>query len=319
VIYYLCPDSQEPSWGTGMLYEHVDLLRRLGWDARALHRRAPFRPTWRRPPAAIDYLDAPGFAPTEGDVVVVPEVEVTCEIARLYPWRRVVFVQGSLLIVSGLRGVADYAAAGYDAAMAAMPHIAHVVERHFGLPAAVVPPFVAPFFFEPSAAPRRRRILLFTKSAYRIAGYPDHDIARALLARHLAARPDWELVELDGHTHEETAELMRTSTFLVNLNCLEAFNTAVPEAMAAGAVPVCYEAVGGREFLRDGDNALVFPNNHVYDLVARLCDLVDRFDEEAPLLARLRAGGRATAEQYTPEATAEALAAFFRHFVGAPG
>jgi hypothetical protein len=313
MIFYLVADHPAPSWGTGMLYEHVRLLREQGREACVLHHQAPYRPGWRELEVPVRYLDAPGFAPAASDVVVVPEVLAASEAVQRHPWRRVVFVQGSFLIVRNLGGAADYAALGYEAAMAVLPHVARVVERHFGLAAEVVPPFIAPHFFAGSPRVRQQRVLFAVKDGYGLAGFPDHEIAEALLGRELARRPEWSWIRLTGLTHREVAELMQTSMFLVNVNSLEAFNTTVPEAMAAGCIPVCYEAVGGRDFLRDGENALVFTNHEVYALVERVCELMDRFAEQAPLLARLRAGGERTAAAFRPEITARALAQFFSH------
>ena len=311
MIFYLLPDHPLPSWGNGMLYEHVRLLRGLGYEACALQRQAPFRPEWLEVDVPFRYLDEPGFAPADTDVVVVPEVQAAGEVARRYRWRRVVFVQGAFLILSGAGGAVDYRALGYEAAMAVLPCVARIVETHFGLAAAVVPPFVASYFSGPEAGPRQRRILMVVKEGYRQAGYHDHQIAAALLTRDLARHPDWSLVPLTGFTHRQVAGLMKTSAFLVNVNSLESFNTTVPEAMAAGCVPVCYEAYGGRDFLRDGENAIVFPTHDVYELVERVRGLVATYDEHDPGLARLREGAGRTMASFTPEATARALAGFF--------
>jgi glycosyltransferase involved in cell wall biosynthesis len=311
MIYYLIADHPEPSWGTGMLYEHVRLLRELGHEACVLHHQAPYLPAWRELEVPVQYVDQPGFTAGADDVVVVPEVLAASAAVRRHAWRRVVFVQGSFLIVRGMGGGVDYAALGYQAAMAVLPHVARVVERHFGLSPQVVPPFIAPYFFAARPLPREKRVLLAVKEGYRLAGVPDEEIAGALLARELARRPDWSLVRLEGMTHREVAALMQTSMFLVNVNSLEAFNTTVPEAMAAGCIPICYEAVGGRDFLCDGENAVVFPNHEVYALVERVCELVDTFAEGDALRARLRAGGESTAASFRPERTAQALARFF--------
>jgi poly(glycerol-phosphate) alpha-glucosyltransferase len=111
---------------------------------------------------------------------------------------------------------------------------------------------------------------------------------------------------------------MKTSVFLVNVNSLEGFNTTVPEAMAAGCIPICYDAVGGRDFLRDGENAIVFANHDVYALIERVRELVDGFDEHDPWLAGLRDGGRRTAAAFQSRATAQALARFFSSRLGLP-
>lgn len=312
MIHYLVPDHPEPSWGIGMLYEHVRLLRGLGHEARVLHHRSPFRPAWRELEVPVDYVDRPGFSADASDIVVVPDVLAGSEAPQRFPWRRVVFVQGSFLVLGGLRGATDYRELGYERAMAVLPHVARVVERHFGLAAAVVPPFVAPYFFaDDGDASREPRVLLATKAGYRLAGLPDESIVETLLAKEVARRAGWSLARLEGLKHREVAALMQRSTLLVNVHSHEAFNTTVPEAMAAGCVPVCYEAVGGRDFLRDGENAIVFPNHDVYALVERVAALLDGGGENEALLARLREGGRTTAAAYTPAATAAALDLFF--------
>jgi glycosyltransferase involved in cell wall biosynthesis len=310
VIFYLQGDHAKPSWGLGMIYEHVRLLDERGWDACVLHEQAPFRPAWLEARPPLRYLDDPALAPTAEDLLIVPEVLASHPAAARHPWRRVVFVQGGFLIVAGLAGAPDYAALGYEAAMVVMPHLRRIVERFFAARAEVVPPFVAPYFFARAPRPRERRVLLVVKDGYREAGLPDHAIAQTLLRREIERHPGWRLETLAGLDHRQAAERMQSSLFLVNVNSLEAFNTTVPEAMAAGCVPLCYPAMGGRDFLRDGENALVFNDHDVFALVARLGELMDDVDAAAPLLDRLREGGRRTAASYSPRATADALERF---------
>ena len=322
-IWYLVPDHDAPSWGVGLLCHHVRLLREAGLSAFVLHNRSPFRLSW------LD-VDVPGrylsdatlrFEPT--DVLVVPEVLAHPARAVPHPLRRVVFVQGSFLILQGADRAFDYRELGYEAALAVLPHVREIVAAHYGLTPAVIPPFVAEYFFSDPAdreRPRRRQVLLVGKPEYLQAGYLDQDIAVKLLTRHferLSRRPGhprWELVVLSGKTHRETAEIMRRAAFLLNFNTLEAFNTTVPEAMAAGCIPVCYEAYGGRDFLRAGENAFVFPNNHAYPLLERVFDLTENYEERQAELAALRRAAAATANGYREERTARALVDFFRTF-----
>src|SRR6266566_4549898 len=173
MIYYLIADDEAPSWGTGMIYAHVRMLREAGYDACALHHHEPFRPDWLELDIPIRYVDESGFAPDAEDIVVVPEVLAASEIVQRFRWRRIVFVQGSFLIFRGLHQHSDYAELGYEEALAVLPHVARVIERHFGISAHVVPPFVAPHFFEPPKAPRERRVLFATKEGYRAPGIPD--------------------------------------------------------------------------------------------------------------------------------------------------
>ena len=82
--------------------------------------------------------------------------------------------------------------------------------------------------------------------------------------------------------------------------------------MAAGCVVLCYEAFGGRDFLRDGENANVFPNHYVFPLVDRLFALMDRFECGGSELAVMRHRGYESALEFTAERTERALLRFFQ-------
>ena len=315
-VRYLVADYDQPSWGTAMLYEHVHLLRDIGFDARVLHHRSPFRLSWVDHQIPIEHLDTLAEPPAEDDLLVVPETLAAAASRLGWRCRKVVFVQGSFLVAAGLEGADGYRELGYDHALAVLPHVAEVLRRHFEIEPEVVPPFVAPYFFrdpeELRTRERQRTILLSVKPGYRAVGFPDYDLFVTLLRRHLAAggrRAGWRVEELVGLRHREVAERMASSSYLVCLNSHEAFNSVVPEAMAAGCLPVCYDAYGGRDYLVDGRNAFVFPNHHVFPLVEKLLELIDGDGdgERAAALAVMRANARATAERFTREATRTAL------------
>lgn len=308
-IFYLCPDYGEPSWGIGMLYTHVAILRRHGLDAWVLHHASPFRPSWLHSDAPVCYLDRAEVRPGSDDLLIVPEVLAAEPAALGVPGSRVVFVQNPFSILGGLGGARDYRELGYEAAMTILPSVAEVVERHFGIAASIVPPCIAPAFFadeEALAATRARRVLL---AAPKVAS-PDVEVLRVLLARRLPSLEGWSAVELRGFSHAEVAGLMKSSAFLVNTNVGEAFNTTVPEAMAAGCLVLCYEAFGGRDFLRDGVNARVFPNHYVFPLVDALFEEIGQLNAAAPGTAQRRKCAFAAASEFTEARTERALLSF---------
>lgn len=320
-IFYLVPDYAEPSWGVGLLYRHVHLLRGAGFDARVLHQRAPFRLPWLDGDAPVEYLDRLAGAGVADDVIVVPEILAAEAPRTLWRCRWGVFVQGSFLILAGHDRAFRYPDLGFEFALAVLPHAAEVVARHFGLPARVVPPCVAPYFFrdeeEIRTRPRRRLVLLAAKKEYRRAGFPDYDIFTKLVRRTIEEQGQgWRVQELSGLDHRQVAELMAEAALLVNLNSHEAFNTTVPEAMAAGCIPICYEAVGGRDFLAPGAGAFVFPNHHVYALVEQTCESMAAFDRGSPELLAMRLRARASVARFAEEETGRALVAAFTELLG---
>ncbi|MBN1121747.1 MAG: glycosyltransferase family 4 protein [Anaerolineae bacterium] len=310
-IFYITPDYDKPSWGIGILYHHVDMLRAEGFDAVIVHNKAPFRLDWLDLDVPIRYLDQ-GIHPRRRDILVVPEITAGRGGLLKLRCRRFVFVQNSYLMLTKLDTFSRYDTLGYERAMTIMPHIQQIIKVQYGLPAAIIPPFVAPYFF---IAPenlhhdfRRRQIVIYPKPG----SQDDYDILSKVLKHHLESVPGWELVELSGYSHRETAALLQESMFFVSLNTREAFNTSVPEAMAAGCIPVCYEAFGGQDNLRDGENAYVFPNNYIYPLIEKLLDLIDHYDSIQDELARMRENAFETASHYTWDNTREALLAFFK-------
>ncbi len=319
-IYYLIPDYAVPSWGVGLLYHHVRLLRERGFDAIALLPKQGLTcPDWLDVDVPVTGLDAPGFEPTEQDLLVVPEVMAHEATPRGLPCRRIVFIQGSFLILHNVPEAIDYRALGYEGAMAVMPHICEIVADHFGLRPRLVPPFVAPHFFADESeltGPRPHKLLLVGKPEYLKAGYLDYDIARKVLQRQIdrlaeGGGPRWQLMEPSGLSHRDFAQLMKQSALMLNVNTLESFNATVPEAMAAGCVVFCYEAYGGRDYLRAGENAHVWPNNHIYPLLGQLCDLLAHYEERQAQLAVMRKAAADTARRYQQSGTADALERVF--------
>ena len=320
-IYYLAPDSNVPSWGTGLLYGHVRLLRKLGFEAYALHHQAPFRMTWLSESVPTRYLDSPDFQPNRGDLLVVPEVSVRDALALSFPGTKGVFVQGSFLILKDFARAIDYSDLGFSFCLAVLPHVKEIVDQHYGLEAHIVPPYVAPYFLATDSeldTPRKRTIVLYANRSYTEAGYPDFGIVRAILERAVTDElRDWELRTLEGLSHEATAELLKESAILVNVNVLEAFNTTVPEAMAAGCIAVCYDAYGGRDFLVNNQNSFCFPNNHVYPLVNKVLRLARDWTDQDKELADIRRRARDTVESYNESATRAALGETFSALVDA--
>jgi len=303
LILYYAPDTNVPSWGIGMLYTHVRLLNANGIEAAILHQRPRFRPSWIEGDAPIVYPRRR----LNCRLLVVPEVFAADPKILAMSERRIVFAQAGSYIASGLGGAADYRELGYECAIAAMPHIREIIERHYGVAAPVVPPSIAPYFFADAAKletrRRKRQVVLCPKVWCR-----DLPIVRQMLS-HRLPKMGWRYVELEGRPHREVARVFRESAFHVNVNCHESFNATVPESMAAGCVPICYEAFGGRDFLRPGRNAIVFPTHDAYGLIERTLELAESYDGTS--LMRIRRGAYVTALRYTEAHTEKALLKFY--------
>jgi len=105
---------------------------------------------------------------------------------------------------------------------------------------------------------------------------------------------------------------MAQSELFVSLNCFEALNTSVVEAMAAGCIVFTYEGFGPRDYLRNGENAYVFSNNEAYALCSALFNYIDRFNETNSERTQMRNSAKETAQFYSLENMEKALLETFK-------
>lgn len=326
-VYYLAPDFDIPSWGNGVLYNHVDLLNKNGIKAAIIHHKGPFRYTWFESTTKIVYLDDPSLRINENDFLIVPEVNVVDEIPQKIKCRKILFIQNVFIILTSLDKAYNFNDLGYESSIVTMPHMKKVVELNYGVNASVIPVAIAPYFFIGETElnnERSKSVLLFPKNVYKQLGQLDYDILTKILNRRFAkntkkllgviSRQDkskWHIVEMKDKTHHEVANLMKTSSFFVCVNTLEGFNVAVPEAMAAGCIPICYDAYGGADYLRNNENAYVFENNYIYPLLEKLFYLMDKYNEIEDELSRIRKNAYETALSYTEKQMEESLLKFY--------
>lgn len=307
-----------PSWGVGLIYGHVDLLRELGEEAWVLHESADFVPSWLPSAEETPRLGRTEshFAFRSDDLLVVPEVDAL-RLAELdFPGEPWLFVQGTLPMLQAVPKAAALEPFGYRGALVTMPHLAVLAERFYRLAAHHVPPFVSERFLEDEeSGPRDRTVLFHVKRAIDELGLPDR---RAIEQFWPERAPEgWRLERLEGLSQDEVAERFRRASLFVNLNLVEGFNATVAEAMASGCPCLTYDAVGGLDYLvSDGDrqNAFVFGNGDVVSLADRLFELMASWDS-ASTRARIQAvarQARRTMESYRKAATRAGLEEFLR-------
>lgn len=98
----------------------------------------------------------------------------------------------------------------------------------------------------------------------------------------------------------------------------ETFGVAVAEAMAAGAVPVVSKLACFADFVRDGENGLVF-DHRAADPAAALASVLVQLLREPQLRKTLATAAQATARRYDYTAYAEGLLADFAQLTGPTG
>jgi glycosyltransferase involved in cell wall biosynthesis len=325
MIYYFCPDHDVPSWGMGMLYYHVYFLTTNNIEACILHNKPPFKLSWLSLNIPVKYIQN-NVKPIGKDIMVVPEYYAADKIVARYKCRKIVFVQNSFILFERITPSA-LNKLGYEAAFYYMPHLKKVLSRFFAGPLFETPAFIPGYYFkDPSALKTRdRSIIIYPKTDNRDYNiieklledeFPKPGIVDKLFKKEKATK-NWDIIILKNLSHIQVAALMREAAFFVNLNTHEAFNSSVPEAMAAGCINFTYDAFGPTDFLEDNKNAFVFNNNHVYSLFERLQYYTEHYNESKVVneLNSMRKQAYKTANGYTTDMAETAIVNIFKELI----
>lgn len=302
-LYYLVPDNPKPSWGIGVIYHHVKALNELGHDAVILHQKLGFKLPWLDMDLPVKYTDT--LKPeelTSNDSLIVPEAMAHESFVSKCKAKKVLFIQNVAFIFEKLPFNTSHKDLGFDAVMVIMPHMKSIVEKFIGLPAIIIPPMVADYFYDKqNTTKRKKKIVMYPKF-----NQIDFSIVNNLLRRRIGSDKikkalgiDWRIQLLEGLPHKEVAGFFNKASFFISLNTFEALNTSVIEAMARGCIVFCYEGFGPRDFLQNEKNAFVFANNEPYKLVEKIYDVLDYPDQYEEQLQIMREEGLKTAKLYT--------------------
>lgn len=300
-----------------MIYYHVSTLVNNGYNAAVVHNEIGFRLTWLDLKVPVLYFSELDFF--ENDILVVPEVMATTYDYKVLACEKILFVQGLSYLFFNFKPNQHHSSLGFNKAIIIMPHMFNVVKKYTGLQVYLIPPFIAEYFFKnpEKIHQRTKTILIFPK-----INAPEYSLIKHLLLssefiypntfvnRNLTNR--WRLIELQGYSHQQTADLMKESSFLITSNQFEAFNTSVPEAMAAGCINFCYNAFGPSDFLDNNKNAYVFENNHAVALVEKLLLTVKNYEVVSSELLQIRNSARNTAETYTLKQMSFSILEFYK-------
>lgn len=302
-IFYLVQDNNTPSWGIGVIYHHVKCLFEAGFDAFILHEQEGYKLPWLELDVPLKYISNFKSDNISGDdVLVVPEVLVNNSFIESWKGKKILFIQGFAYVFKHLPTNKTHKDLGFSKCIIIMPHQINLVEKHVGLPYVLIPPMIADYFLENSIPEKKKKQILIYPKFSQI----DFTIITNLILRKIGKNKvkkalgfDWRLMVLQNLDHKGVARTMRDANIFISVNLFEALNTSVVEAMASGCIIFCYEGFGPRDFLRNGENAFVFPNNEAYMLIEKLYDVLDNYDAYSEQLKQMRLNARKTAENYS--------------------
>ena len=245
-VYYLCPHTNKPSGGIRSIYQHVDVLNSIGIKAFVVHHRKGFTCTWFEHETKV--LAASEVSLTSSDLLVVPEFYIP--YIRRIPagLRLIVFNQGAYVSFEGGQTASSWRFCIDNNKIEAILVVS--LDNH---------QYVQYAF--PGIRSERVRNAIDSRVFYPAESIPGRRIAvmprrrgKELFAHVLSllelrgALDGWEVINIDGYSQQETANILRSSAIFLSFSEREGFGLPPAEAMACGCYVVGFTGLGGREF-----------------------------------------------------------------------
>ncbi len=245
-IIFLCPDVTTPFGGIKVIYQMVDALVAVGFDAYVWHADANARMSWFSHQTPV--LGTPMLKLEKPDVLVVPEMLGPNYARTAHAANVVILNQGHFQIFRGA-GLRDEWPGKYPAwpnavavvttSEAIKDFVDFVVEDD--IPVFPVSLWIDSEVFTPGE--KLRRIVVPTRRRHA-------DVETIIQLLHRSSRiHDWEVRPVDGLTQQEFADLLGTSRIFVSLSDREGLGLPPAEATASGCYAVGFTGDGGREFM----------------------------------------------------------------------
>ena len=242
-VYYLCAGTDRPIGGNRTIYRHVDVLNSIGIPAVVVHHRSGFACSWFEHDTPVTGAKAVRLLPQ--DILVLPEFYGP-DLHRLPAGPRVViFNQNAYRTFTAVGAAAPGAPYRDIPQIEAVLVVSHDNADYLryafpGLRVERIRNAVDGRLFHPPAAPAGRRLAVMPRR--RAADWAQ--VRHLLRAR--GCLDGWEVVEINGRSERETAELLRSCTIFLSFSEQEGFGLPPAEAMACGCYVIGFTGLGGR-------------------------------------------------------------------------
>ncbi len=303
-VYFYLLDNDAPFGGTRTIYRHIEMMRRSGLSAVALHQKRGFRFTWFDHQVPTDSVSNVAIGPD--DLLVVPEPFVPVIARGPAVPRHVVLNQNPFLTWGEQPAAVSRHYFSDRRPLAIISTSAFTTEFvHFCFPRIEVHevrPTLDPAIFRPGDGERPKRIAYMPRKGARA----DAEILLRMFEDRGTLR-DWEIRPLDGLREERVAAELRSARIFLALSTREGLGLPPLEAMASGCYVVGYHAIGGREYMRPEFCSAVEPGD-ITGLAQEL-ERVIRLESNQPgwLREHGQQASRFAREQYSPECEQSAV------------
>lgn len=287
----------------------------MGFDARIVHQKKPFRATWHGMEAPTLWLsERPQFTPQ--DILVIPEVmgQVMKQTARFSGERIVIALSWSPTYWSLPPGE-TWATYGISRVITKSTLIQSYLRWCMGIEAALIKEFVTPTHYSFRQETKRPKVCYLTRK----------ERSATWLQEVLTAKGEpftsFDWTPLREMNEDEYARHLREATVYITTNMQEGMNTSVLEAMACGCLVVGYNGIGGSMYMEpDGpsQNCLLVENGNVPALGLKLEEVLGELAARPDAFSSITENGLSTAGAYQdPRDEEDSLLAIFAPLVAA--
>jgi glycosyltransferase involved in cell wall biosynthesis len=247
-IYFYCYDSNIPSGGIKVLYQHVDILNKYGLNAFILHETPGFRCNWFKNKTPV--VSMGDLRLCAEDYLVIPEEIFSKLNKEIRGLRKVVFNQGCYHTFShgySLRKK-DLSTPYHDKELVAVLVVSEDSRQYINY----VFPSLRVFRVHNAINPQifsyyehKRPIISF------MTRKNETDILQVInILKFRNALGDFGILPIYGQTEKKVAQILRESLIFLSFGRAEGFSLPPAEAMACGCIVIGYHGMGGREFFK---------------------------------------------------------------------
>jgi glycosyltransferase involved in cell wall biosynthesis len=325
-IFYRCPDPQKPSGGVRVIYDHVDILNRNGFEAYVLHKNKGFRCNWFDNDTRIENARNVRFS--ERDFLVLPEIYATHYIDekrfsgsyRLFrsvfdsACKVIIFNQNAYLTFDGHPlGFQDMKTIYKDKKVIGAMVVSVDNQEYINLAFPHLNPVIIPnainaelFSFKKD---KEKQICFMPRKNFR-------DAVQVLnILKHMDALKGFKIVEIDNVNEKEVARIFKQSMLFLSFGYPEGFSLPPAEAMACGCVVVGYHGMGGREYFNRNFCYPVETGNIISFVREVEAVINDYMNNPERMIERAKTASKLILESYNRQRQSVELISFWNSFI----
>ena len=270
--------AHRPIGGIKVNYQHCIQLQEAGFKAYPLV-MGKFDGNFFYQDIETKHIDDIGYELNENDVVVSTEF-LPYDGLDFENCMKILFIQNQVNILRRKKTedrYASYRSLGYDHVISCGDYITEVVKSYHNEDCVTLNNGVDHTIFFPDSSMRKEnRIMCLPRK------HPeDIKIIQSIVKTRC---PQANFVHIDGVTEAEIAVEYRKSDIFLATGYPEGFALPPMEAIFSGAVVVGFAGQGGREFLKDGETALIAEDGDCVNAAKKMISLL----EDQALKERIR-------------------------------